>query len=130
SYVEELETLHKLFTFLEESTSSYLNKFTKYIVKQLPWTFYMLGTETDVMNVFSTKQWKGTLDLKREFQKSIVLLHGFGEHRTGKTTLTKIASNEVGRGVIYVNVPENLDFTFEEQISFTGQLAQKNLRYN
>ena len=61
-----------------------------------------------------------------------------GEHGTGKTTLTRIASGEVGHGVIYVDVPANLDkfgdefgnalnFTFEEQISFTGQLAQKIL---
>jgi Cdc6-like AAA superfamily ATPase len=72
-----------------------------------------------------------------------------GEHGTGKTTLMRVASREVGedkkggiqggRGVIYVDIPpevsdvENfgkqfgkaLNFTFEERISFTGQLMKK-----
>ncbi|KAF0496184.1 ATPase family member [Gigaspora margarita] len=63
-----------------------------------------------------------------------------GEHGAGKTTLTKIASKEVGKGVIYFDVPENptiekfgmalgqvLNFTFEEHISFTAQLINKIL---
>ncbi|RIA81853.1 hypothetical protein C1645_836302 [Glomus cerebriforme] len=75
-----------------------------------------------------------------------------GEHGTGKTTLTRIASREVrqvkdkdnkviqdgGMGVIYVDVPVNpnlnklddafgkaLNFTFEEHISYTKLLARK-----
>jgi hypothetical protein len=71
-----------------------------------------------------------------------------GEHGTGKTTLTKIASREVGqnkkkgiqggRGVIYVEIPADteafgeafgkaLNFTFEERISVTAQLRKKLL---
>ncbi|RHZ63863.1 hypothetical protein Glove_327g19 [Diversispora epigaea] len=48
-----------------------------------------------------------------------------GEHGTGKTTLTKIASKEVGQGVIYINIPkkfntlENFGVAFEEAINFT-----------
>lgn len=76
-----------------------------------------------------------------------------GEHGTGKTILTKIASNEVGEdkkkgiqggcGVIYIDIPSNekkekdfdeefgeafgrvLNFKFEENISFLGQLMKK-----
>ncbi|RIA86887.1 hypothetical protein C1645_828574 [Glomus cerebriforme] len=59
-----------------------------------------------------------------------------GEYGTGKSTLTKIASNEVEHGVIYVDIPVNLDkfgdefgealnFTFKEQISYTRQLIKK-----
>ncbi|CAG8720328.1 11875_t:CDS:2, partial [Ambispora leptoticha] len=61
-----------------------------------------------------------------------------GEHGTGKTTLTRLTARKFGQGVIYVDVPANLDefgdefgkalnFTFEEHISFTGQLLQKIL---
>jgi hypothetical protein len=64
-----------------------------------------------------------------------------GEHGTGKTTLTRIASREVGQGVIYVEVPpdaediekfgiafgKSLNFAFEEHISFTTQLMKKLL---
>ncbi|CAG8505007.1 171_t:CDS:2 [Paraglomus occultum] len=61
-----------------------------------------------------------------------------GEHGTGKTTLTRTASSEVGHGVIYVDVPANfnelgeafgkaINFTFEERISFTRQLIRKIL---
>ena len=59
-----------------------------------------------------------------------------GEHGTGKTTLTRIASREVGQGVIYVEVPpdakdieqfgiafgKSLNFTFEEHISFIKKI--------
>ncbi|CAG8442788.1 5474_t:CDS:2 [Acaulospora morrowiae] len=59
-----------------------------------------------------------------------------GEHGSGKTTLVRIASSEVGRGVIYVDVPSDvedfglafgkaLNFAFEERISFTQQLTRK-----
>jgi hypothetical protein len=59
-----------------------------------------------------------------------------GEHGTGKTVLTKIASNEIGCGVIYINIPasfnelgeafgEAINFAFGERISFTGQLMRK-----
>ncbi len=75
-----------------------------------------------------------------------------GEHGTGKTTLTRIASREVGQvkdkdnkviqdggmGVIYVDIPANpnlnkfgdafgkaLNFTFEEHISYTKHLVRK-----
>ncbi|GBB93092.1 hypothetical protein RclHR1_21050001 [Rhizophagus clarus] len=58
----------------------------------------------------------------------------YGEHGTGKTTLAKIASKDVGQGVIYVEVPSNLEnieqfgiafgksfnFAFEKHISFTA----------
>ncbi|CAG8651761.1 4208_t:CDS:2 [Ambispora gerdemannii] len=61
-----------------------------------------------------------------------------GEHGTGKTTLIKIASREVGQGVIYVDTPADiedfgkafgraLNFTFEEHISWSGQLMRKVL---
>ncbi|CAG8682840.1 13796_t:CDS:2 [Funneliformis caledonium] len=75
-----------------------------------------------------------------------------GEHGTGKTTLTRMASREAGRvkdkdnkvikdggmGIIYVDVPANpnlnkfgdafvkaINFTFEEHISYTKHLARK-----
>ncbi|RIA89997.1 hypothetical protein C1645_738186 [Glomus cerebriforme] len=58
-----------------------------------------------------------------------------GEHGTGKTTLARIASNEVGCGVIYVDIPANpnqlgkafrkaINFAFEE-VSYTGQMLRK-----
>ncbi|CAG8662707.1 783_t:CDS:2, partial [Ambispora leptoticha] len=59
-----------------------------------------------------------------------------GEHETGKTILIRIASSEVGHGVIYVDIPANfnelgeafgkaINFAFEERISFTEQLMGK-----
>ena len=59
-----------------------------------------------------------------------------GEHGTGKTTLTKIASNEIGAGVIYVDIPADLDelgeafrrainFAYVDRISLLGQLMRK-----
>ncbi|CAG8655736.1 10138_t:CDS:2, partial [Ambispora leptoticha] len=74
-----------------------------------------------------------------------------GEHGTGKTTLTRIASRKVGEdkdkgiqggmGVIYVEIPadaediedfgiafgKSLNLAFEERISFTGQFMNKIL---
>ena len=66
-----------------------------------------------------------------------------GENGTGKTTLTKRASREVGQGVIYVEIPadaediedfgiafgKSLNFAFEERISFSAQLMKKILGY-
>ncbi|RIA94349.1 P-loop containing nucleoside triphosphate hydrolase protein [Glomus cerebriforme] len=59
-----------------------------------------------------------------------------GGHGTGKTTLIRLASREVGRGVVYVDVPpfvndfgeafgEAINFAFEEDISFNNQLRRK-----
>ncbi|CAG8782046.1 3478_t:CDS:1, partial [Acaulospora morrowiae] len=59
-----------------------------------------------------------------------------GEHGTGKTTLTMMVANEVGKGVIYIDIPSNLNnlgdefgkainFIFEEDASFTMQLKRK-----
>ncbi|CAB4490184.1 unnamed protein product [Rhizophagus irregularis] len=58
-----------------------------------------------------------------------------GEHGTGKTTLARIASSEVGCGVIYVDIPADLsglDKAFgkainfaSEKISITGQWLRK-----
>ncbi|GES74430.1 P-loop containing nucleoside triphosphate hydrolase protein [Rhizophagus clarus] len=58
-----------------------------------------------------------------------------GEHGTGKTTLARIASSEVGCGVIYVDIPANLDELGEafgkainfalEKVSVTGQWLRK-----
>ncbi|CAG8738642.1 32918_t:CDS:2, partial [Racocetra persica] len=67
-----------------------------------------------------------------------VAISSDNECRTGKMTLTRIASNEVGHRVIYIDVPANINklgeafgkainFTFEESISFTGQLMRKIL---
>ena len=74
-----------------------------------------------------------------------------GEHGTGKTTLIRSASREVGQdedkgiqggiGVIYIEIPADaediedfgiafgasLNFAFEERISFTSQLMKKIL---
>ncbi|PKK60739.1 hypothetical protein RhiirC2_792882 [Rhizophagus irregularis] len=61
-----------------------------------------------------------------------------GEKGTGKTTLATAASREVGQGVIYVDVPENLEFfgesfgkainfTFKEKISLLTRLKRKFL---
>ena len=58
-----------------------------------------------------------------------------GEIGTGKTMLTKIASSEVGHGVIYVDIPSNveevgeafekaLNYSFE---SYTVRLMKKIL---
>ncbi|CAG8605463.1 10597_t:CDS:2, partial [Acaulospora colombiana] len=62
----------------------------------------------------------------------------YDEHGTGKNTLIRISSREVGRGVIDVDVPASLDltkfgdafgktlnFTFEEHISHTKQPIRK-----
>ncbi|RHZ63859.1 hypothetical protein Glove_327g23 [Diversispora epigaea] len=63
-----------------------------------------------------------------------------GEHGTGKTTLTKIASKEVGQGVIYINIPKKFDtledfgvafekainFTFKEHIAFSKRILKKS----
>ncbi|RIA92508.1 P-loop containing nucleoside triphosphate hydrolase protein [Glomus cerebriforme] len=59
-----------------------------------------------------------------------------GEHGTGKTTLIKIASNEVGCGVIYVDIPANLEelgeafgrainFASVDHVSLLGRLMDK-----
>uniref|UniRef100_U9UFP3 ATPase AAA-type core domain-containing protein n=2 Tax=Rhizophagus irregularis TaxID=588596 RepID=U9UFP3_RHIID len=58
-----------------------------------------------------------------------------GEHGTGKTTLARIASSEVGCGVIYVDIPADLSGLDEafgkainfasEKISITGQWLRK-----
>ncbi|RIA84237.1 P-loop containing nucleoside triphosphate hydrolase protein [Glomus cerebriforme] len=58
-----------------------------------------------------------------------------GEHGTGKTTLARVASSEVGRGVIYVDIPadlSDLDEAFgkainfaSEKVSVTGQWFNK-----
>ena len=59
-----------------------------------------------------------------------------GEHGTGKTTLVRIAANEVGCGVIYIDIPSNsnelgeafgeaIKFSFGRYTSFTEQLMQK-----
>ncbi|RGB22461.1 P-loop containing nucleoside triphosphate hydrolase protein [Rhizophagus diaphanus] len=72
-----------------------------------------------------------------------------GEHGIGKTILTRIASREVGQGVIYVEIPsdpsdsgkidiedfseefgKSLNFKFEEYISYTTQLMKKILGDN
>jgi len=64
-----------------------------------------------------------------------------GEYGTGKTTLTRRASSEVGQGVIYVEIPpetediedfgiafgKSLNFAFEKYISFSEQLMKKIL---
>jgi SpoVK/Ycf46/Vps4 family AAA+-type ATPase len=58
-----------------------------------------------------------------------------GEHGTGKTTLARLASSEVGCGVIYVDIPADLseldeafgkaiNFAFEK-VSVTGQWLRK-----
>ena len=59
-----------------------------------------------------------------------------GEHGTGKTTLTRIASNEVGCGVIYVDIPANfeelgeafrkaINFASVDHVSLLGRLMRK-----
>ena len=59
-----------------------------------------------------------------------------GEHGTGKTTLTAKAAREIGKGVIYVDVPANfnklgeefgkaLNFTFDEDAMLTLRLKRK-----
>ncbi|CAG8461873.1 12459_t:CDS:2 [Dentiscutata erythropus] len=64
-----------------------------------------------------------------------------GEHGTGKTTLVRVVANEVGKGVIYINFPENfnklgdefgkaLNLTFEEDASLTVQLLRKFFGWN
>ncbi|CAG8551542.1 17209_t:CDS:2 [Acaulospora morrowiae] len=162
----------------EESTSSsYLNKFTKYTAKRLPTAILANIIVTGLAGLISVDLMyaryrnrcnerllnetveKGTRPragissdkfvprpeiverLKRIFQpyedqSSYHMV--YGEHGTGKTTLTRIASSEVGHGVIYVDVPANfekfaeefaraINFTFEERISFTAQLMKKIL---
>ncbi|RIA93638.1 hypothetical protein C1645_819161 [Glomus cerebriforme] len=64
-----------------------------------------------------------------------------GEHGTGKTTLLRIAANEVKKGVIYISFSENLNklgdefgralnLTFEEDVSITMQLLRKFFGWN
>ncbi|GES84414.1 P-loop containing nucleoside triphosphate hydrolase protein [Rhizophagus clarus] len=65
------------------------------------------------------------------------------EHSTGKTTLVKIVANKIGKGVIYINIPENfnklgnafgkvLNLTFEEDeramnvIEHTSKIYKSN----
>lgn len=59
----------------------------------------------------------------------------YGSKGNGKTTLAKKVANEVGKGVIYVDTPydierfeksfwSKLDFTFDEDVSFLLQLVQ------
>ncbi|CAG8448034.1 9025_t:CDS:2 [Ambispora leptoticha] len=161
----------------EESTSSYLNKFTKYTVKRLPTAILaniIVTSLVGLISVYLLYAWyrngcnerllnetveKGTRpDVRVSGDKLVprpLIIERLkkilqpdedqsfyhmvcGEHGTGKTTLTRVASSEVGHGVIYVDVPANLEkfgdefgsalnFAFEEQISLTGQLAQKIL---
>src|SRR4051794_23805290 len=60
------------------------------------------------------------------------------EHRTGKTTLLRIAASKIGKDVIYINFPENfnelgdefgnaLNLIFEKDSSLTVRLLQKFL---
>ncbi|CAG8680093.1 7524_t:CDS:2, partial [Ambispora leptoticha] len=160
----------------EESTSSsYLNKFTKYTAKRLPtailaniivtglvglisvdllYAWYRNGCNERLLNETVEKGTRPEIDvsddelvsrplvvdhLKKIFQpyRNQSFYHMVcGEHGSGKTTLTRIASSEVGHGVIYVDVPANfnelgeafgkaINFAFEEQISFTRQLMRK-----
>lgn len=59
-----------------------------------------------------------------------------GEFGTGKSSLIKMVSKEIGSGIIYVDVPpyindfgkvfgRALNFTFEENITLTKQLIRK-----
>ncbi|CAG8516223.1 9456_t:CDS:2 [Ambispora leptoticha] len=157
------------YTSSKESTSSYLNKFTKYIVKRLPTTILMNIIVTGLAGLISVDlmyAWyqnrcnerllnetveKGTRPgtgissnkfiprpkiverLKRIFQPYEDQSYYYmvcGEHGTGKTTLTRIASSEVGDGVVYVDIPSDfedlgeafgkaINFAFEENISIT-----------
>ncbi|CAG8655105.1 6403_t:CDS:2, partial [Ambispora gerdemannii] len=162
----------------EESTSSsYLNKFTKYIAKRLPtailaniivtglvglisvdllYAWYRNGCNERLLNETVEKGTRPGIDvlndelvsrplvvdrLKKIFQphRNQSFYHMVcGEHGTGKTTLTRIASREVGQGVIYVDTPADiedfgkafgraLNFAFEEHISWSGQLTRKVL---
>ncbi|CAG8567368.1 9424_t:CDS:2 [Ambispora leptoticha] len=162
----------------EESTSSsYLNKFTKYIAKRLPtailtniivtglvglisvdllYAWYRNGCNERLLNETVEKGTRPEIDvlndelvsrplvvdrLKKIFQphRNQSFYHMVcGEHGTGKTTLTRIASREVGQGVIYVDTPADiedfgkafgraLNFAFEEHISWSGQLTRKVL---
>ena len=58
-----------------------------------------------------------------------------GEHGTGKTTLIRLVSREVGRGIVYVDVPlvvndfdeafwSAINFAFEEDVFFNNQLKR------
>ncbi|RUS20031.1 hypothetical protein BC937DRAFT_86546 [Endogone sp. FLAS-F59071] len=64
-----------------------------------------------------------------------------GEHGTGKTTIIKAAATKVGKGVIYINIPDDLSnfdyfgdafakaigWSFEEHISYLAALGQRIL---
>ena len=65
----------------------------------------------------------------------------FGNHGTGKTTVVRQCAREVGKGVIYVDVPPVLDefvdnlakaigYSFKEYVSFTESLKWKILGNN
>ncbi|CAG8570519.1 14255_t:CDS:2 [Acaulospora morrowiae] len=73
--------------------------------------------------------------LKKFFNPMIIRIYYMvcGEHGIGKTMLTRIASSEVGHGVMCVDVLSDikrfgeefgstLNFTFEKQISFTQKI--------
>ncbi|RUS14985.1 P-loop containing nucleoside triphosphate hydrolase protein [Endogone sp. FLAS-F59071] len=64
-----------------------------------------------------------------------------GEHGTGKTTIIKDAATKVGKGVVYINIPDDLSnlenfgdafakaigWSFKEHISYSAVLGQRIL---
>src|SRR3954454_15952975 len=74
-------------------------------------------------------------------QKSCILSCCLRRTRDWQTTLVRIVANEVGKGIIYINFPENfnklgdefgkaLNLTFEEDASLTVQLLRKFFGWN
>src|SRR3954454_438274 len=72
-------------------------------------------------------------------QKSCILSCCLRRTRDWQTTLLRIVANEVKKGVIYINFPENfnklgdefgraLNLTFEEDASFTVQLLLSGIK--
>ncbi|GBB85228.1 hypothetical protein RclHR1_01180005 [Rhizophagus clarus] len=88
----------------------------------------MLLVETVIKSIFLIKFWRRDLDP--------ILNVICGEHGTGKTTLIRRAANEVGTGVIYIDIPsyineldeafgKAINYAFGEHVPLTIQLLEK-----
>ena len=117
AYCRNRDNKHRLFKALEEGTKPEINVLGDKLLPR-PTVVNLLK------NLFQP-------DNDQSFYYTIC-----GEHGTGKTTMVRIASREVGRGVIYIDVPPNIrdfgeefgkaiNFAFEERVSYTKQLVHK-----
>ncbi|CAG8568627.1 9594_t:CDS:2 [Gigaspora rosea] len=111
----------------EETTSSYLNKFTKYIAKRLPTAILTNIIVTGLVAGISSDKFVPRPEIVEHLKRIF-----------NPMKINHFIKCEVEHGVIYIDVPANfnklgeafgkaINFTFEESISFTGQLMRKIL---